>query len=141
MRNLYQLFDWQYIGQIIGGDFAKFCGLLRTYELYLIYHNSPKIMIISHFFSIADKRGNTRSIKIRADTKYEEIIGIKREWIHPLRDSISKCNLSPAYYDLAILELGKKCCKSGISILNYFQTLIAQTSAHYQYCLIISYEV
>ena len=24
---------WQYIGQIIGGDFAKFCGLLRIYEL------------------------------------------------------------------------------------------------------------
>ena len=34
MQNLYQLFDWQYIGQIIGGDFAKFCGLLRVYELY-----------------------------------------------------------------------------------------------------------
>ena len=27
--------DWQYIGQMIGGDFAKFCGLLRIYELYL----------------------------------------------------------------------------------------------------------
>jgi hypothetical protein len=26
-------FDWQYIGQIIGGDFAKFCGLFRIYEL------------------------------------------------------------------------------------------------------------
>ena len=26
-------FDWQYIGQIIDGDFAKFCGLLRIYEL------------------------------------------------------------------------------------------------------------
>ena len=31
--NLHQLFDWPYIGQIIGGDFAKFCGLLRIYEL------------------------------------------------------------------------------------------------------------
>ena len=31
-----QLFDWQYIGQIIGGDFAKFCGHLRIYELYNI---------------------------------------------------------------------------------------------------------
>jgi hypothetical protein len=30
---LHQLFDWQYIGQIIGGDFAKFCGLLKIYEL------------------------------------------------------------------------------------------------------------
>ena len=26
--------NWQYIGQIIGEDFAKFCGLLRMYELY-----------------------------------------------------------------------------------------------------------
>ena len=35
LRNLHQLFDWQYIGQTaIGGDFAKFCGLLRIYELY-----------------------------------------------------------------------------------------------------------
>ena len=34
LRNLHQLFDWHYIGQIIGGDFAKFCGLLRIYELY-----------------------------------------------------------------------------------------------------------
>ena len=25
----------KYIGQIIGGDFAKFCGLLRIYELYI----------------------------------------------------------------------------------------------------------
>ena len=35
MRNLHQLFDRQYIGQIIGGDFAKFYGLLRIYELYI----------------------------------------------------------------------------------------------------------
>ena len=33
MRNLHRLFDWQYIGQIIGGDFAKFFGLFRLYEL------------------------------------------------------------------------------------------------------------
>ena len=34
-RNLHQLFEWQYIGQIIGGDFPKFFGLLRIYELYI----------------------------------------------------------------------------------------------------------
>ena len=33
LQNLHQLFDWQYIGQIIGEDFAKLCGLLRIYEL------------------------------------------------------------------------------------------------------------
>ena len=31
--NLHQLFEWQYIEQIIGGDFAKFCSLPRIYEL------------------------------------------------------------------------------------------------------------
>ena len=34
LRNLHQIFDWHYIEQIFGGDFAKFCGLLRIYELY-----------------------------------------------------------------------------------------------------------
>ena len=28
-----------YIGQIYGGDFAKFCGLLRIYELYVEKEN------------------------------------------------------------------------------------------------------
>ena len=32
----HKIFDWQYIGQIIGGDFEKFCGLLRIYEFYRI---------------------------------------------------------------------------------------------------------
>ena len=29
MRNPHRIFDWHYIGQIYGGDFAKFCGLLK----------------------------------------------------------------------------------------------------------------
>ena len=37
LRNLHQLFDWQYIGLIIVGDFTKLCGLLRIYELYKNY--------------------------------------------------------------------------------------------------------
>ena len=35
MQNLYRRFDWHYIGQIIGRDFAKFYGLLRIYERYI----------------------------------------------------------------------------------------------------------
>ena len=31
LRNLHRKFDRYYIGQIYGGDFAKFCGLLRIY--------------------------------------------------------------------------------------------------------------
>ena len=29
------LFEWHYIGKIYGGDFAKFCGLLKIYGLYI----------------------------------------------------------------------------------------------------------
>ena len=52
MRNLHQLFDWQYIGQIIGGDFAKFCGLLRIYELYVlkIIKNFKIFLCSKHLF-------------------------------------------------------------------------------------------
>ena len=32
---IHQLFDWQYIGQVIVGDFVKLYGLLRIFELYL----------------------------------------------------------------------------------------------------------
>ena len=35
LRNLHRRFDWHWVAQIYGGDFAKFCGLLRKYELYL----------------------------------------------------------------------------------------------------------
>ena len=34
LRNLHQLFVLCTASQIFGGDFAKFCGLLRIYELY-----------------------------------------------------------------------------------------------------------
>ena len=31
--NLHLTFDWMYCSQKLGEDFAKFCGLLRLYEL------------------------------------------------------------------------------------------------------------
>ena len=34
MRNLHLTFDRMYCIQKLGEDFAKFCGLLRIYELY-----------------------------------------------------------------------------------------------------------
>ena len=33
LRNIHYRFDRYYIGQIYGGDFTEFCGLLRIYEL------------------------------------------------------------------------------------------------------------
>ena len=35
LRNLHQLFVLRTASQIIAGDFAKFCGLLRIYEFYI----------------------------------------------------------------------------------------------------------
>ena len=33
MRNFHLTFDWHYLHKL-GGDFSKYCGLLRIYELY-----------------------------------------------------------------------------------------------------------
>ena len=33
LQNLHLTFDWHYLGQKLGEDFAKLCGLLRIYEL------------------------------------------------------------------------------------------------------------
>ena len=53
LRNLHQLFDWQYIGQIIGGDFAKFCGLLRIY----LHRNLKLIVFFFHSYHLPEKLG------------------------------------------------------------------------------------
>ena len=57
LRNLHQLFVLCTASQIVGGDFAKFCGLLRIYELYYlklfwasksaVYNQQQVIMAIS----------------------------------------------------------------------------------------------
>ena len=42
LRNLHRRFDRYYAGQIYGGDFANFCGLLRIYELYYLMKKVTK---------------------------------------------------------------------------------------------------
>ena len=59
----------------------------------------PQLIFLNRF----NLKTGTRTITIRADTEYEELIGIKREWVHPYRH-LYKNSL---YYDIAILELGK----------------------------------
>ena len=49
MRNLHQLFVLCTASQIIGGDFAKSCGLLRIYELKQNYQKSHQRLQISVF--------------------------------------------------------------------------------------------
>ena len=50
----------------------------------------------------ADLRVTQRTITIRDNTPYKEVIPIKRQWKHPLY------NFPQFYYDIAIYELGKK---------------------------------
>ena len=53
LRYLHRRFDWHYIGQIYGGYFAKICGLLRVYELYLSVQFSRTLFskVVPHFLS------------------------------------------------------------------------------------------
>merc|ERR1711962_441998 len=51
-------------------------------------------------------RIHTRTILIREETEHEELIGVKRVWLHPLRDTVSY-NKS-AYYDIAVMELERR---------------------------------
>ena len=49
LRKLHCRFDWHYIGQIYGGDFAKFCGLLRISELYLVVQKELQDSNVAHW--------------------------------------------------------------------------------------------
>ena len=56
---------------------------------------------------------------IRDGTKYEEVIGVRREWIHPWRTAAirgASGGTPPVYYDIAILELGKRTWLMQISL-------------------------
>ena len=46
-RNLHLTFDWHYLGQMEGEEFAKFCGLLGIYELYEEKYKSNSLLFPS----------------------------------------------------------------------------------------------
>ena len=50
-----------------------------------------------------DKNREARAVTIRDGTKYAEVIGVKREWLHPWG---LVTGIEYPYYDLAIMELG-----------------------------------
>ena len=56
LRNLHQLFDWKCIRQIIGGYFAKCCGLLRIYELFLSFLPSQEKFSYFKCFTMGEIR-------------------------------------------------------------------------------------
>ena len=68
--------DWHYIGQIYGGDFAKFCGLLRRYKLYcLIYILCSRAYVSVRFsgnYYTTLLPGPTSSFHTRYKTKFRK---------------------------------------------------------------------
>ena len=90
MWNLHCRFDRYYIGQIYGGDFTKFCGLLRIYELYQtnIFLSASfceiqfyiERLIFKVTFRDWSKMYSTQAIaKLEKNGKYEKIT-IGRGW-------------------------------------------------------------
>ena len=68
---------------------------------------------------------------IRDGTKYEEVIGVRREWIHPWRTAATRGasgGTPPVYYDIAILELGKGVL--GLCEFQYFDIHLCDLSEH-----------
>ena len=71
-------------------------------------------MIFFHEPSIDNER-KSRTVTIRDGTKYEEVIGVRRQWVYPWRtvaeegsstQGSSSIGRLPVYYDIAIMELG-----------------------------------
>ena len=65
MRNLHHRFDRYYIGQIYGGCFTKFCGLLRICKLFWI--DSSNIISLFQTFHCAAFVCWTRSLQIKLE--------------------------------------------------------------------------
>ena len=52
-----------------------------------------------------DPQQNTQIVQIRDGTEYQELIGVRRWWVQPWRET--NCQGAAPYYDLTIMELGK----------------------------------
>ena len=68
MRNLHLTFDYNTYSQKLGEDFAKFCGLLRIYELYLekicTCFQAVLAQTILNGIYLVNVLGSTRLVKI-----------------------------------------------------------------------------
>ena len=71
-------------------------------------------------FSGFNPQIDTQVVQIRDGTIYQELIGVKRVWVHPWRDAV--CQISSAYYDITIMELGK-CFFSNLLVCTSYVTM------------------
>ena len=91
MRNLHQLFVLCTANQIIGGDFVKFCGLLRIYELYVEYLFFQKEIIITRIFM------NTRTISFSI-WGFRQLVSISGHLYIDVMSNVMSLRLSKKYW-------------------------------------------
>jgi hypothetical protein len=73
---------------------------------FINFQNQSIYAIVLPFFSSGfDPQKNTQVVQIRDGTVYQEVIGVRRLWVQPWRNT--NCKSASVYYDLAIMELGK----------------------------------
>ena len=100
MQNLHQLFEGQYIRQIIGGDFAKFCGLLTINELYPTIYYLSCIFFSFLYSSLKVDEIERRNVVLYSDTVNEKVPnddannfnenGIIEIFVHPVFNAINQ---------------------------------------------------
>ena len=92
------MFDWQYIKQIIGGDFAKFCGLLRIYKLYIIKNENIHIYIsFQHIVPliVSQVEGDDEIVEFDEDLTHQLLVTLTNvaaltDWHHHYIASLPK---------------------------------------------------
>ena len=111
MRNLHHRFDWHYIGQIYSGDFAKFCGLLRTYELYItgIFQNS--LIELLWLKIIQRKHENTQISGFSDQTNIHCGPLMMSKGKAPWKDPEGSLQLLRGISKALNLERSQKCCR------------------------------
>ena len=76
------------------------------YLSFITFDNSNPITSTFSFPSSGfDPQQNTQIVQIRDGTEYQELIGVRRWWVQPWRET--NCQGAAPYYDLTIMELGK----------------------------------
>ena len=86
LRNLHQLFVLCTASQIIGGDFLKFCGLLRIYELYKMHSGLAVVRqfivayVLWHSVCIDATTVSSTNDKIRASLASQNTMQQKIFW-------------------------------------------------------------
>ena len=113
MWNIHQLFVLCSASQVIGGDFAKFCGLLRIYELYHLY----SYIFRRYFLSLL-------SYVFGKNWEYVELWKTKCEFIKVLAPFLWALNYVASYHRSLLKQITTLFCSGGFILVPSFLSLI-----------------